>query len=109
MNTKSVGGRQHVMIVDGYTYILDGAREYVRRAGRRVRRWHRFIKGWCEKLGKMMCFCLGIVKDLKAINSWIDYQGGEAMRQARIMFDHWLEKLGAGHALVVLKLANWWV
>lgn len=108
MGKKPVGGRQHIMCINGNVYVLDNAQDFMRQAGRKVRRWHKFIKGWCARLGKMMCFCLGVVKDLGKINSWIEFQGGEALRQARIMFDHWLERVGAGHALAVMSLANFW-
>jgi hypothetical protein len=85
-------------------YRLENSTEYMRQSGRRIRRWHKFVKGWCSALGRLVTFCVGVVKD----RLLIDLIAGEGYHEAQAMFSAWIKKIGLKRALYTLSLPGWW-
>ena len=49
---------RHFIRINGKSYTMHDAVVFYRRAGRTVRRWHKFMRGWVQ--GKLVTICLHI-------------------------------------------------
>lgn len=94
--------------INGDVYVLRDVKYEIRMAGRRCQRWHRFIKGFCDRTGEFMTFCLGVVRDALDIEHKIETMGREVYYQARILFERLLERIGPKLMVDVLSMANLW-
>lgn len=70
--------------IDGKTHAITHAREYLREAGRFQHVWHRFVKGWCDKLNRWVTFCLGVVKS-NVVAKWLKMTGQRKGCERRIL------------------------
>lgn len=45
----------HIVKINGVTYIMENATVFYRRAGRRVRAWHKYVRGVVNGIIKTVC------------------------------------------------------
>ena len=84
--------------VNGEMLCLEQARDFLKEAGRRIRRLHRFIRGWCKKRMAWVTACLGVVKD----RATLDVKNNELVCPAKILLSNWLDRVGPKKAMSVV-------
>ena len=63
---------------------ITDACEYLAESGHYQSKWHRFVRGWCEKLNRWVTFCLGVVKS-KIVEKWYAMTGQRHGVEKRIL------------------------
>ena len=76
---------------------LVSVREFLDEAGRRIRRLHRYIKGWCKELGEWLTICLGAVETAT--------KDDELRHQAHALFSALAKRIGLKQAMLALVKA----
>jgi len=75
--------------LNGLTIRLEKVEEYIKKSGRRIRTWRKFVKGYSNRLKTWITVCLGIPKmvELKRLLKKIE---NNTTWQTRILLDSWL-------------------
>lgn len=81
-----------------HTLVIERARFILRRGGRRLGQWLRYLRGILSTTGERVMICLGLASG-EDIESWFGTQNGGETAYVYRLFEHMLTTLGLPRCL----------
>lgn len=87
-----------------HAFIVKGARFVLKRAGRFLQRWLKYLSGTIAHTGEKILVCLGVAST-EDIESWMMTHDGKYTFLAFRLFEYMLNKLGVMRCITLAELA----